>query len=372
MMKRRWSHSALMRVFPVVGVVCTTPILAGGGPADNDHPVFAKYPSPAELQARIDSFREANPQAFAAARDDFGLAIRSKLGLKGPKAPWYKPPHVRPRGLQLKYRLKPRSSYEEAIANAESRPGGEAVAQFLREHIDDYAVEFTPALRLVVIDVLLNGWDDWSKWEGERLTEYREEFPDLHRAIAVRLLHQIKLKDAVRRMKSGEPSPVDGFPDANGILLRMLVDPELPRYTRKGVQSTVDRISGNFDALRFVVSCALERQDAAVRRSCYSCMQTLSKGVPGDKLQAFWIGHLDSEDDWVRTAAVQQVGHGVLRTRALPIGSDPNRYVVDRLRRIAENDPSDQVRRQARRAVKSYDDDSPPPGLITYEKKGQQ
>ena len=101
-------------------------------------------------------------------------------------------------------------------------------------------------------------------------------------------------------------------------------------------------------------------------------MQTLSKGVAGDKLQAFWLGHLDSEDDFVRGAAVLQVGHGVLRTRALPIENDPNRHVVDRLRSIAENDASEHIRRYARGAVERYEDDSPPPGLITYEKKGDK
>ena len=150
------------RIFDYHRAICRTlllaTILAGNAFASQDetHPALARYPSPEELQQRVDEFRAHDPEAWQAARADFDLAIRSHytLGEQVPKVAGRKQliPHVPPRWPRVTG-LTTREALKGYIERLNSTPGAEARIQFYRDHMEDYCVDNTPTLRTALADV---------------------------------------------------------------------------------------------------------------------------------------------------------------------------------------------------------------------------
>ena len=69
--------------FPVVSMslLCGVDVFSTTQSALLNHPVFSKYPSPEDLQERIEAFKRERADEFETARRDFDLAMRSGLEL---------------------------------------------------------------------------------------------------------------------------------------------------------------------------------------------------------------------------------------------------------------------------------------------------
>ena len=128
----------------------------GQAPSLQNHPVFAKYPSTQQFLAEVATFKREHPHEFALARADFDLAVRSNRELEAPKIPGQPEPHVErkwPLGS-----ISSRELLEDSLKELANTPHAEANIAFVQQHMDEFTVDYTPALRMVAIDVLLNGW----------------------------------------------------------------------------------------------------------------------------------------------------------------------------------------------------------------------
>ncbi|UCC29270.1 MAG: hypothetical protein JSU86_13835 [Phycisphaerales bacterium] len=262
--------------------------LAGGARVygDDSHPVLARFPSRAELQQRIDEIRRDHPPRYEAARQDFDLAIRSRWTLQGPKWPG-KPlptPIVKPK-LTLSA-LMPRNAWANYIREIDEMEGGDELAQFYRHHLDELCFEDTPELRAVLVDILLNGWDDWSEWGDEKPSVFREKFPDLHRVYAIRELVRLD------------------YNDVNGVLLELFADGDVPPYLWTEVAAAVGDLGAHFDKLEFTADVAYSSDDVRVRERLAGYIQHFADRASKDpRSKSFWEPYLGSPIPELRFAA---------------------------------------------------------------------
>lgn len=339
-----------------------------------EHPVFAKYPSSEELQRRIEQFRREHPDEFAGARADFDTAIRFLHNQPPPSARDIAAVHGKVPHRIHRWRLQ-FPHHREWLLQHEAEQGGNdgtpARVLFVREHIDELTVDFSLALRMVALDVILNGWDDWSAWTTDRLKGYRKRYPDIYRIVAVNLRGQLN-HELWQRKRRGEPTAdleVDDGLRAQGLFLRMLMETEASEELRRHIRSQAKKIHADLDALDFVVKLALVGESRADRRNNgRSCMGSLTESLPLDQQRDFWVQYLDSDDFSIRSYAVSRVGISINLLKKDPQEPATNRQLAERLRKIAASDPDSRIRHEAQRRVAAYEDDSPPPGLIDYGK----
>lgn len=318
-----------------------------------DHRVFGKFPATGDLRKEVDNFKNEHPVEFAAARADFDLAVRSNRDLQGPKVPGQPVPHV-----VEDYRLVHIPSLdmlEDSIRIWQKTEGGEETVAFLRQHADALTMDYTPALRIVALDVLIDGWDDWDAWHSQRLVEYRKRHPDIYRWDALTVL-------AYYIHRQGDAS-------MDGLLLRLLIDPTLPYETRQQLPGFATR--GDPDMLDFVVACRVRGETAEVRDACAVWTQRVSETLSNEQRQVFWWAYLDSQERTLRNVAVIEIGRSRLRSREESLARHPDQRIVARLQNIANTDPDEQIRAAALNGVKAYTDDSPPRGLIDYSKQNK-
>ena len=329
-----------------------------------NHSVFDKYASPEQLRMAVDEFKREHAEEYEAAWKDFTLAVAFVLDAERPQM---RHMHVIRKWVPYFPPLRPgyeSVSDEERLAGGRNSP--EWVA-FCRRHVEELTLEYTPALRMVALGVLLDGWTDWSHWNTDRLQGYKERYPDIERIAALNTLRNYDAYTSQVRARAGETEPTEEMADASGLLLRMLIDPTISDELRKRVGLSIGAIHQDMDALDFVVKAYLATDDAKIRYQC-GVMQTLSESLTNQQRLDFWLPYLDHPDTGLRKTAVAQVGNSRRRPRDVPMAEHPDREVVARLRSIAENDPDSQVRQQAAYAIGKLEDDSPPRGLITYDK----
>ncbi len=313
-------------------------VMARAGESGTDtHPALERYPSPAQLEERILAMKSNSPAAFATARRDFDLGIRSVFLLEPPKLPDYVTPHgaqeVRLAGLAVGQGL------DLSIERLGNKEGGAPVAQFYREHYDDYQIDDSPALRLVLADVVMHGWDDWADWSDPKLTEVRAQFPELHRAYALQLARYFEVADL------------------NGLALRVLIDPEGPVYVRQRAGSALKYVDNNVDVLDFVVKHAAGATDSGLRPSLNACIQPISQDIEPRERRAFWVDYLESPNDHLRWIAVVETDSAIEAIRAMSKGQDMSPDLYARLKEIAGSDPNDKIRMLAARAVQRREPD---------------
>jgi hypothetical protein len=338
---------------------------AYGHVAFMDHPVFSKYPSPEELQRAVEEFKASHSEKFEAAMRNFATAVRRNLKER-------RPPDKRIVRQEWRLWLPPLRPEYESVSDAErirSMPEWEEWFRFYREHVDELTLEYVPALRIVALDVILNGWDVWDEWNNDRLKGYRERYPDIDRLAAVHALqsydgwtlHQCRIR--------GEPEPAEQPLDVTGLYLRMLVDPKVSAQLRNEVSPPITRIRNDIDALDFLVKWRLRREEATAPIGS-GIIQGLSQGLGKEGRRDFWLPYLNHPDTDLRRIAVIEIGTTRTRPRDVPPQAHPDWEIVQRLLVIAENDPDESVRNQANYAIKwRLLDDRPPRGHVTYDKE---
>lgn len=340
--------------------------IAGNAQRLDKHPVLAKYPSAEDLQRKVDEFKRENPAEFAAALDDLAEAVRFNLGLERPlKGPqpivfreWvlYLPP-LRPFYEQI--------SDDERIKDKDISPNWVA---FLREHIDKLTVEYRPATRMVALDVLLNGWNDWSDWESDRLRGYRERYPDIDRLAAMRLLMEYDAYYHQEQHKGGAPDHAEEPINLTGLCLRLLYDAEISSELRREVTYPLKDIQHREEVLDFLIRGDLAISDPLARPGS-GVMQSVSRRMNVEARLDFWLPYLSHPDPSLRMLAVIEVGSTRRRPRDMAPEQHRDWETIQRLRLLAEGDPDQVVRSKANSAIQRLLDDRPPRGHVKYDKK---
>lgn len=343
--------------------------IAVNGQRLDEHPILAKYPSPDDLQRAVDEFKRTHAEEYRTAMVDFTLAVRSNLEVEWPRIG--PPPRVIPEWPLRLPALRPFYEMLVELSERKREDGDELWIAFYQEHMDSITVEFTPAVRMVALDVLLNGWDDWPGWDSDRLKGYRERYPDCDRVAAATVLRGYDHHDSQLRYARGDKDAFRRGLDANGFYLRMLVDPELSSELRRAARPSSDDLRGDVDALDYVVKAYLGSDDDGIRNRCLGVAGSLSQTLPKDKHLEFWIPFLNASDVRLRRIATSAMGNSRTRPRDVPPELHPDWEIVQRLRTIETSDPEVSVRVAARLAIERLLDDRPPRGHVKYDKPEQ-
>lgn len=327
----------------------------------NEHAIFARYPSPRQLQAQVDRFKSKHSIEFSAARADFGVAVRSTLELDPPDPPG--PPGS---GIRHGGPLKPllrgvetRAFWGSTIERWEQMEGGAEPAGFYRRHLDEISVEPCPALRMVCYDVLVNGWHDWRGWDSEQLAAIRGKVPDLHVTYALLLL----------RPHDQDQSYLD-YKDALGVALRIVSDASYSKYSREWAAGLVQRLAEvqpSVELARYAADQVLSQEAQEPRLWFVSIAKWASERLPTPALRDLWADYLDCEDSSLRGQAAIFVGKSIRKAPLDQPEGRRDRELAERLRRMAQEDSSQWARRMAQHGVKQYEDsDKPPSRGITH------
>ncbi len=317
--------SALTILIRTLGVAAVVgrPVLA----EDVSTQVWGHYPTRVQLQLRVDETRASHPMAYDAAKRDFGEAIRVSRSLKGPPWPGKQSgatPIVRPKPKL--YALKTRADWESDFRLTDELSPGSEWVEFYRAHLDELTIDYSsPLLRDVLIDVLLNGWHDWTSWGDGKLAKLRAKFPELHRVYAIRELRRLKVKDI------------------GGVLLDLLrqpdIAPEMFFPEREGVKELVQP----GDALAFVLDVYVTSNDNLIRTRMEHLIPSFSARVgKTEAVREIWGPYLESDIPLLRFEARLAFD--------LPVPDPFARHDIHE-RWVAENDPDPGRRAEARKHV---------------------
>lgn len=313
--------------------------------------VLAKYPSREALQTRVDQFKAAHAGEFHAAASDFDLAIRSINGLDFPvvtDVPDGPMPHVSPRPDRLKL-IDSRQKWLDLIARCRAKGTQNAIerASFYEQHLDDLTFEANDAFRMVALDILVRGWHDWSHWSEPKLEQIRERVPDIHAYYALREMMPLKSLEARGLAR-----------DVLGILLQALLAPnhsaeflnEADRVVRYSVVFEPDE-----DVLLLCLSELLDHPDGSTDIHFLSIASAIDDRLPRHRRCELWLDYLDAPISIVREMAVEGIGSSIRKPRSGEPPRPEDAELADRLRQIAQSDPSKGVRRMAATLVREYD-----------------
>ncbi|MCG3129460.1 MAG: hypothetical protein FLDDKLPJ_00187 [Phycisphaerae bacterium] len=291
--------------------------------------VLNRYPSPDEWQRRIHDLKRDRPDEYTLAKEDFDLALRSLYTLAvpavgEPRNPRYIPRWPRPIPIPT------REDIESTTPEFKGQPGFEAYDAFMREHMDEYVVEDTPALRVVLAETLMHGWADWSEWTGtEILEQVRREFPQIHRYQAWNLADRYEVTDLV------------------GLALRYFEDENRAPETSGGYIERLVTSACDAELLDYLLSRWQET------RTSFAFL-TFSKNMPPEetmRVRDVWAKYLSSPVELLRCQAVTQVGDMIRRVRTQSNGQDTSDVIQGKLQQLAETDPSPDVRKRATRVL---------------------
>jgi hypothetical protein len=321
---------------------------AFSGPQSNLDVVLVEFPTADALREQVRTARTRDPQSFLAAREDFDLAIRSVLTLDPPKPPGYVSPRAQHDLVLNGMGWAAYPTMRQRIADLDEREGSGAVADFYRQHLDDFCVADTPELRFVLVDALLNEWSDWRGWETEHLKRYRERYPYLHRVYALQMLEDIRT-----RWGFGH-TDWDKGPDVTGPATRIFVDPSAPYDLRRAARGYVQFTVDSSAILAVLFDAAASAVDGREQAFLAGSLPSISGRIDPYVRRAFWAERLDRARGWLRPMAIRELGDTVNAIRTYTKGADKSPDVVARLRAIADGDPDEKIRAVAQRKLGFY------------------
>jgi len=332
----------------IVFVLAFSPLLRAQQvpPAPTLEQVLDNYPSRAELQSRVDAYKAEHPAEFAAAKADFDLAIRSMLTLEFPE------PASSQSGI-VPFKRKPLSSFYtrrmmvDDVAMYQQRGDAER-ATFYQTHMEEIVVDETPALRYVYLDVLLNGWDDWSNWQHEKLQENRQKYPDLHVRYAL---------DGISWFRFSFED-LEFVVDTFGVVLPLVLDTDRGRWVRDQAERVIvnfDNVRKDLDLLRYCLDAAASATDRDTRMYLFSISSAAGRALRQPEYREFWVDYLQAPDEWVRTKAVAGILDSIRKPRP---GEEPrprDAELAQMLYEVLQNDPSPRVRNFLQPRLEQYE-----------------
>ncbi|MCC7293425.1 MAG: hypothetical protein IT449_15300 [Phycisphaerales bacterium] len=300
-----------------------------------DHPALRLYPSPEELQRQIDEIKRSDPQGWAAARADFDLAVRA-----GAMCAESRPVnmHVSRRPVSTPtvcFEIETRKMMADYLRELDLREDGRPLVAWYREHLEEFVVEDTATLRLVLLDAILNRWDEWSAWNGdERLDALRKECPDPHRLCAWNLaapLHMFELSGvALRRLLVAHEPDADYNVLPMSLLVGDVTDVAVVDFLLKGVAT----IPEGTNSRAFATACQLLPRTG----------QTVA-------FRDLWAEYLTSESARVRRQAAIHTGSAIEWIRVETKGQDNSEGLQAKLRQLADSDSDQYVRTEAMKSL---------------------
>lgn len=306
--------------------------------------VVAKYPSTDELHQRVSAYKSEHSAEFAAAKADFDLAVRSMVGLDFPPSPYDARRHGGPQKDPMPALIH-RDKLTNSIARLRAETGGDfqRYADFYEAHFEEIALEQSPAHRYVYLHCLLNGWQDWTNWTSPKLVELRQQYPDIF------------LKYSLDELA---PTHTEGdyviCKDFVLVLLEVLGDQSLSNETRYEAGVDARRLAAaskdqdimRYCVLRYLSGSNLEYLDVS---------SSIARQLPTEARRTFWEPHLSTDNEQVRIRAVEFLGGDIRKPRAGEAARPEDAALAERLRQIAENDPSPLVKQSARYKLRLYD-----------------
>jgi hypothetical protein len=219
---------------------------------------------------------------------------------------------------------------------------------FYEQHIEEIVVDETPSLRYVYLDVLLNGWDDWSNWQGDELQEIRQKYPDLHVKYA--------LKDIGRFRNTWDD--LNFVADTFGVVLPLVLDTDRGQWvceeaTDRMVSSA--RVRKDPDLLRYCLDAAASATDRDTRMALFRITGPASGALRQPEYREFWVDYLQHPDEWVRTKAVAGILDSIRKPRP---GEEPrprDAELAQMLYEVLQNDPSPRVRNFLQPRLEQYE-----------------
>ncbi|UCG15887.1 MAG: hypothetical protein JSV19_11400 [Phycisphaerales bacterium] len=321
---------------------------AFGGPVPDLEAALTGFPTTDALREQVRTARAHDPKSFLAAQGDFDLAIRSVLTLEPPKHPGYVRPRVESELVLKGMGWASYPTMRQRIADLDEREGWGAVADFYRQHIDEFCVTDASELRVAIVDALVGEWSDWSAWDTDVLRKYRVQYPELHRAYALQMLEDIRT-----RWGFGRPD-WDKGPDVTGPAMNIFVDSSQPHYVRRAARGYVQFTVDSPAVLAVLFDAAAGAGDAREQAFLAGSLPTISGRIDPYVRRAFWAERLDRARGWLRPMAIRELGEAVNAIRTHTKGADRSSDVVARLRAIADSDPDERVRAEAERTLRFY------------------
>lgn len=317
-------------VFAVLGALS---LIAKPGTADelDNHPALARSPSPEEWQRRIAAAKRDEAEKYAAAREDFDLAIRSTelLGFNKPDD-----------GPQWHVKLERESAglfIREDMLDMKARDDqSEQTQTFWREHLEDLVVDDSPMLHVVLADALLNEWDDWSAWTGnDALERVKSKFPRVHRHCAWILAARYQVCEL------------------GGLALRWVRNPtpeRLPENSDGLFADGVARCGRGIDTLDYLLRASALAREESMQRYLVCIALTWDNG-DALAMRDAWAPYLTVSSIPIRTEAATRVGEMIRRIRSASKGQDNSDDLQARLRQLADTDADKEVRYRAKKAL---------------------
>jgi hypothetical protein len=307
--------------------------------------VAAKFASRAELKARVAQFRDSHSNEFATAKADFGLAVRSMISLDFPEARDRRGA-IAPSPPQALPSFGNREHWVAQVARY--RQGNEiGKATFYENHLDEISVEDCPAFRVVLLDVLLDGWDDWAAWDTQKLRDARNKWPDLHLNYALRPMCKIR-----------NQQDYQDFKDVLPIAIQIIMDRTHSSATRRTAGTVAERIvtfGPDTDILTFSVERVSESPSELERELLVGLVRVMEYRLPPASYRSVWLERLESPDEFVRALAVDYLGDTIRKPRDGEAPRLEDAALAERLRQIAENDPSSRVKVRIQTTLRKYD-----------------
>lgn len=327
-----------------VGMLCVPALAEDEALTAAWNAVVAKYPTTNELRQRIDAYKSEHSAEFAAAKADFDLAVRSMIGLNFPPSPYAMQRAGGPRKDPMPALIH-RDKLTNSIARLRAENGGDyqQYADFYEAHFEEIALEQSPAHRYVYLDCLLNGWQDWSSWTTPKLMEVRERHPDVY------LKYSLEKLFVLRSLNDYEV-----LTDYMPVLLPLLNDASLGRKTRLKAESVTDQLASAAKDSDVMKYCMLKYL-ATNEENFLSVSAAIDDRLPTEARRAFWEPYLSTDNEVVRLYAVGNLGETIRKPRAGEAARPEDAALAERLRQIAENDPSPLVKQSARYKLRLYD-----------------
>lgn len=331
-------HFARTSFFMILTIVVGVPQRTLGDELDN-HPALRLFPSPEEWRQRIASAMQHDAEAFAIAQRDLDFAVRSAALLEGERPLLMEETRERfaTRPIIRKAHIWTHENLELHIRTLADSDEAKALKNWLQVHFDELAVADSELLRLVLADVLLNGWNDWSAWTGKsELDALRADCAQPHVYYAWELAAQLQATEY------------------NGLGLRWIIHPSDGSNENREKMLFLLKGAKEVAVIDYLLKAANQDLPDWARRDALTVAVAIGP-APADirALLAVWSSSLSSTRSDVRSAAVLATGKVIRAIRIYTKGQDNNETLQSRLQQLADTDLDNEVRIRAKHAIKS-------------------
>lgn len=200
---------------------------------------------------------------------------------------------------------------------------------------------------MVALEILVRGWHDWSNWSGAKLHSVRQRVPDIHLVYALREIWPLKTPEVQSLGR-----------DVISVALQIVMDSSHSRECRDQAGTLLRRsayLVKDEDMLVFCLSELLGDADEIAKDELIGIASAVDDRLPLVRRRVIWLDYLDAPVEVVREMAVEGIGSSIRKPRPSEPPRPEDVELANRLRPIAQSDPSHRVRRMAAAQLRQYD-----------------